>query len=160
MCTPLISPTILAVTSILATVAATGVSIAQAQAQGCDPLALCYDLLLERDGRAMLFLPFANYVENSLDFIPDMIRDPNTVIGLGDGGAHYGMICDSTFTTFLLTHWTRDRKGERIGLAEAISKISREPAAAIGLDDRGVLTSGKKADLNVMVVPLSSRSAK
>ena len=49
----------------------------------------------------MLFLPFANYVENSLDFIPSMIRDPNTVIGLGDGGAHYGMICDSTFTTFL-----------------------------------------------------------
>ena len=98
----------------------------------------------------MLFLPFANYVENSLDFIPDMIRNPNTVIGLGDGGAHYGMICDSTFTTFLLAHWTRDRKGERIGLAEAISKISREPAAAIGLDDRGVLAPGKKADLNVI----------
>lgn len=123
---------------------------AQAQARDCEPLALCYDLLLERDGQAMLFLPFANYVENSLDFIPDMIRDPNTVIGLGDGGAHYGMICDSTFTTFLLTHWTRDRKGERIGLAEAISKISREPAAAIGLNDRGVLAEGKKADLNII----------
>jgi N-acyl-D-amino-acid deacylase len=122
----------------------------QAQLRGCNPLDLCYDLLLEREGRAMLFLPFANYVDNSLDFIPDMIKNPNTVIGLGDGGAHYGMICDSTFTTFLLSYWTRDRKGQQIDLSEAISKISREPAEAVGLSDRGVLAVGKKADVNVI----------
>jgi N-acyl-D-amino-acid deacylase len=123
---------------------------AQAKAQGRDPLDLAYDLLLERDGRAMLFLPFANYVENSLDYVPGMLRDPNAVIGLGDGGAHYGMVCDSTYTTFLLSYWTRDRKGERISLPQAISKISRETAAAIGLDDRGLLVEGGKADVNVI----------
>ena len=98
----------------------------------------------------MLFLPFANYVENSLDFIPAMIRAPNAVIGMGDGGAHYGMICDSTYTTFLLSYWTRDREGERISLPEAISKITREPAAAIGFNDRGLLAEGMKADLNII----------
>jgi N-acyl-D-aspartate/D-glutamate deacylase len=123
---------------------------AQAKAQGRDPLDLAYDLLLERDGQAMLFLPFANYVENSLDYVPGMIRDPNAIIGLGDGGAHYGMVCDSTYTTFLLSYWTRDRKGERISLPQAISKIARETAAAIGLNDRGVLVEGGKADINVI----------
>jgi len=98
----------------------------------------------------MLFLPFANYVENSLDYVPGMIRDPNAIIGLGDGGAHYGMVCDSTYTTFLLSYWTRDRKGERISLPQAISKIARETAAAIGLNDRGVLVEGGKADINVI----------
>jgi N-acyl-D-aspartate/D-glutamate deacylase len=124
---------------------------AQARAQGRDPIELCCELLMERDGHAMLFLPFANYVDENLDFVPEMIRDPNTtIIGLGDGGAHYGMICDSTYTTLMLSYWTRDRKGQRFGLPEAISKISREPAAAVGLDDRGVLAVGKRADLNVI----------
>ena len=123
---------------------------AQAARAGRDPLELAYDMLLEHDGNAMLFLPFANYVEDSLDFIPDMIRNPNTVLGLGDGGAHYGMICDATFTTFLLSYWTRDRQGERIGVAEAVRKLTREPAQAIGLKGRGTLAIGSDADVNVI----------
>jgi N-acyl-D-aspartate/D-glutamate deacylase len=122
----------------------------QAQRQGRDPLDVVYDMLLEHEGANFLFLPFANYVEESLDFFVDMIRDPNTVIGLGDGGAHYGMICDSTFTTFMLSHWTRDRAGTRLSIGEVVAALSRKPALAAGMRDRGVIAPGFKADLNVI----------
>jgi N-acyl-D-aspartate/D-glutamate deacylase len=123
---------------------------ALAKARGVDPLALAYDMLLEKDGSAMLLLQFANYVGNSADFIPDMLRDPNTIIGLADAGAHYGMICDGAYTSYLLSDWTRDRKGARIGLAEAVHMITEAPARAIGLGDRGRIATGRKADLNVI----------
>ena len=123
---------------------------ATAERQGVDPLALAYDMLLEQDGVAMLLLQFANYVGGSLDFIPDLLRDPNTIIGLADAGAHYGMICDGAYPTYLLSDWTRDRKGERIGLAEAVHMITQAPAQAIGLTDRGRIAPGLKADLNII----------
>ncbi len=121
-----------------------------AKARGVDPLSLAYDLLLEDDGKSMLFLQYTEYQDSSLDFVPEMLRDPNTVIGLADAGAHYGMICDASYPTFLLTYWARDRVGERLGLGEAIRMLTSEPAAAARLGDRGVLARGYKADLNVI----------
>jgi N-acyl-D-amino-acid deacylase len=123
---------------------------AMAERRGIDPLEIAYDMLLEQDGRAMLLLQFANYVGGSLDFIPDMLRDPNTIIGLADAGAHYGMICDGAYPTYLLSDWTRDRKGDRLGLAEAVHMITQAPARAIGLHDRGHIATGLRADINII----------
>jgi N-acyl-D-aspartate/D-glutamate deacylase len=54
-----------------------------------------------------------------------MLRHPHTVVGLGDGGAHCGSICDGSYPTYLLTHWTRDRKdGPKLPLARRSSKRS------------------------------------
>lgn len=123
---------------------------ALAQARGVDPLALAYDLLLEDDGQAMFFLQYTNYEDRSLDFMPQLLRDPHTVIGLADGGAHYGMISDATYPTFLLSYWTRDRAGERLGLGEAIRMLTSTPATTARLGDRGRLAPGYKADINVI----------
>jgi N-acyl-D-aspartate/D-glutamate deacylase len=72
------------------------------------------------------------------------------VLGLGDGGAHYGMICDSSFPTFVLQHWARDRKGKRMTIEQAIKSLTADPARTVGLNDRGVLAVGRKADINVI----------
>ena len=121
-----------------------------ARGRGLDPLSFVYDVLLQDEGRQMLFLQYSVYADNSLDFIPELLRNPGSLIGLADAGAHYGMICDATYPTFLLTYWTRDRQGERLGLAEAIRMLTSDPAGVVQLGDRGVLAPGFKADLNVI----------
>jgi N-acyl-D-aspartate/D-glutamate deacylase len=123
---------------------------AQAQAMGIPPAELAYDLLLEKDGRAMLYIALGNYQDGKLDAVLAMMRHRNTVVGLGDGGAHYSVICDASYPTFMLTYWTRDRQGERLSLAEAVRMLAAEPAATLGLGDRGLLREGYKADLNVI----------
>jgi N-acyl-D-amino-acid deacylase len=118
---------------------------------GCDPLALMYELLLERDGRELLFAPAANYVDCDYEAVLTMLRNPHTVVGLGDGGAHCGTICDGSYPTYLLTHWTRDRsRGERLPLAFAVRRHTRAPAELIGLQDRGLIAPGMKADINLI----------
>ena len=80
-----------------------------------------------------------------------MLQHPNTVPALGDGGAHYGTICDSTYTTFMLTHWARDRsRGPRLPLELVVKRQTSETAQFFGLKDRGVLAPGLKADVNVI----------
>ena len=123
---------------------------AEARRLGVSPLAHAYDLLLEKDGYALLHVALANYTYGTLEPIRDMLRDQNTVLGLGDGGAHYGVICDASFPTYVLSHWTRDRKGGRLSVAEAIKLLAHDPAAAVGLSDRGKIAVGYKADLNVI----------
>jgi N-acyl-D-amino-acid deacylase len=123
---------------------------AQAKARGVSPEALAYDLLLDQGGNAMLFVALTNYANGNLDAVLEMMRSGQTVLGLGDGGAHYGMICDGGYPSFVLSHWTRDRKGEKLGLTEAVKALTREPASAVGLNDRGVIATGMKADLNVI----------
>ncbi len=123
---------------------------AQAKARGMRPEELAYDLLLEKDGRAMFLLTIANYGSGTLDPILSMMTDPNCVLGLGDGGAHYGMICDSSFPTFVLQHWARDRVGKRLTVAQAIKSLTSDPARTVGLNDRGILSVGRKADINVI----------
>ncbi|MCW1385028.1 amidohydrolase family protein [Novosphingobium sp. KCTC 2891] len=124
---------------------------ARAQALGITAEALAYDLLLSHDGQAAIFLPFANYAKGNLDAALEMLRHPDIVLGLGDGGAHYGIICDASYSTFLLSYWTRDRvRGERIGIPEAIRALTHDTASLIGLNDRGVVAPGYNADLNVI----------
>lgn len=111
---------------------------------------LALDVLLENEGRGVLMMPSSNYVNGNLESVRRMITDPNSLIALGDGGAHYSLICDSSFPTFLLTHWTRDRADGRLPLPWAIRQLSHETARAVGLEDRGLLRPGYKADLNVI----------
>jgi len=110
-----------------------------------------YDLMLRDEGRAILFLPGANYRDGNLDAAREMVAHPHTVLGLGDGGAHYGMICDASFPTFYLQSWVRDAAvGKKTNLASAIAALSSEPARAVGLNDRGQLSVGYRADANVI----------
>ena len=119
--------------------------------QGRDPADLAYDLLLERNGSAILYRPLSNYTEGNLNAVHDMLTHPATIVGLGDGGAHVGMLCDSSAITTMLTHWTRDRSvGERFALPWAVRRVTADSATAIGLHDRGVLRPGYKADINVI----------
>jgi len=123
---------------------------AQAGAQGVSPDDVAYDLLLEEEGRALLLQTISNYVEGSLDAVRDMLIAPHTVPALGDGGAHYGMICDASYPTFMLAYWGRDRAVGRIGLPQIVRSLTTTPAEILGLNDRGRIAAGLKADLNVI----------
>ena len=119
--------------------------------RGEDPLAVMYDLMLECDAGAMLMLPFYNYAEGNHDAIYEMMSHPAAVSGLSDGGAHCGMICDASYPTFLLSHWARDRhRGPKFSLEYVVRKQTLDTATLFGLSDRGVISVGKKADLNVI----------
>ena len=124
---------------------------AQATDRGLDPWSYVYDMLLQNQGNALLYTPFANYAENNLDCCRDMILHKDTVMGLGDGGAHVGTICDASFITSLLTHWGRDRtRGEGIDLPTLIKCQSSDTARAVDLTDRGTLEAGMRADVNII----------
>jgi N-acyl-D-aspartate/D-glutamate deacylase len=123
----------------------------QAERLGLSVYEYAYDLLLEDEGHAILMNPSANFFDGNLDPAREMLAHPNTIIGLGDGGAHYGMICDASYPTSLLEKWVRDEKGERkVELAQAIRTLSSATAEAMGLNDRGRVAVGYKADLNVI----------
>ncbi|NKB34369.1 MAG: amidohydrolase family protein [Pseudomonadales bacterium] len=115
------------------------------------PLELCLEILTSGDGRNMIYYTFLNYGEGSLDPAKEMMEHPDTILGLGDGGAHCGSICDGSFTTHMLTHWVRDRtRGEKLSLPWVIKAHCQDTAHAVGLYDRGVIAPGYKADLNVI----------
>ena len=122
-----------------------------AKKEGKDVWSYIYDCMLGNDGKNILYTPFANYAEQNLDCCRDMILHENTVMGLGDGGAHVGTICDASFITSLLTHWGRDRvRGERIDLPTLVRSQTWDTARAVDLSDRGTLQLGKRADINVI----------
>jgi len=124
---------------------------ARAQREGRSPEEVAYDLLIEGDGRNMLYLPVTNYASGNLDVVAEMLAAPNTLVGLGDGGAHVGIMCDATATSYTLTHWTRDRgRGSLFPVAWAVKRLTWDNAREMGLGDRGVLKPGLKADLNVL----------
>jgi N-acyl-D-aspartate/D-glutamate deacylase len=123
---------------------------ARAAALGISPLELAYNLLVSGDGRTILFHPGANYTDCSDANMGRMLRHEHTVMALGDGGAHYGLICDASYTTHALTYWTRDRKGERWPLAWTVQQLTDVPAQTIGLGDRGRLAANHRADINVI----------
>jgi N-acyl-D-aspartate/D-glutamate deacylase len=102
-------------------------------------------------GRGFLYVPFLNYADGNLDAVRSMLEDEHSVVGLGDGGAHVGTICDGSFPTTMLTHWVRDRsRGERMDLALVVAKQTSKTATMIGLHDRGLVAEGMRADLNVI----------
>jgi N-acyl-D-aspartate/D-glutamate deacylase len=124
---------------------------ARAGRAGRDPAELAYDLMLGNGGKTILYRPLSNYTYFNLDTVGDMMRHPNTLVGLGDGGAHVGIICDASAISYMLTHWTRDRtRGPKVPLPWAIKRLTRDNASTIGLNDRGLLKPGLKADINVI----------
>lgn len=125
--------------------------LAIAERTGRTPQAVALDELMAREGKGLLMLPFENYAYGSLDVVREMITDPATVLGVADGGAHVGVICDASSPTSLLTLWGRDRtRGPKLGLEFLVAKQTRGTAEAYGLLDRGLLAPGHKADINVI----------
>jgi N-acyl-D-aspartate/D-glutamate deacylase len=124
---------------------------ALAAERGVEPDELAYDLLLEDDGRGVLWAGFANIIDGSLESTLTMMKSDATIIGLGDGGAHYGLISDASYPTFMLAYWGRDRtRGEQLSVPYIVKSLARDPAMAVGLTDRGLIAPGLKADLNVV----------
>ena len=124
---------------------------ALAKRDGRDPAAVCYDMLLELDGRQLLFMPALNYASGDHSEILAMLEHPQTVLGLSDGGAHCGLICDASTPSYMLSHWSRDRtRGPKLPLERVVRQQTAETAAFYGLMDRGVLRPGARADLNVI----------
>ena len=124
---------------------------AMAAREGRKPPEVAYDLLLGKGGKTILYRPLSNYTYGTLDTVHDMMSHPNTLIGLGDGGAHVGILSDASAITYMLTHWTRDRRrGARLPLPWAIKRLTSDNARAIGLNDRGIIRRGAKADINVI----------
>jgi N-acyl-D-aspartate/D-glutamate deacylase len=124
---------------------------AMAERAGRPAEEMLYDLMLQHDGRELLLFPLLNYSEFNCDPIYEMIHHPRAALGLGDGGAHCGIICDASIPTFMLTHWVRDRsRGKRIPIELVVKRMSHDTAQLYGLHDRGVIAPGMKADLNVI----------
>ena len=122
---------------------------AEASRAGVPVLAHIYDALLADDGKALLYFPVYNYTGMNLDIVREMLLHPRALVGLGDGGAHVGTVCDASMPTFLLTHWARDRV-RGIPLERAVQMQTRDTARFIGLRDRGTIEVGMRADLNLV----------
>jgi len=124
---------------------------AMADRAGVDGRGIAYDLMCERDGTALLYLPVLGYAGGSLANIAEMLDHPGTVLGLGDGGAHCGLLCDASLPTFMLTHWARDRsRGDTIPVEQVVAHQTSRTAALYGFNDRGVLAPGFIGDVNVI----------
>lgn len=122
-----------------------------AERSGRTPQEVALEAILAQGGKGLLMLPFENYAAGSLDVVHEMITDKATVLGVADGGAHVGVICDASSPTSLLTLWGRDRtRGPKLGLEFLVAKQTRGTALSYGLADRGLLAPGHKADINVI----------
>ena len=109
-----------------------------------------YDVCLELDGRQLIYFPVYNYTDFSYENVRTMLTHPKALLGLSDGGAHVGTICDASFPAYLLGYWCRDRAEGRLPLARAIQMLTADAADYLGLADRGRLKVGMKADVNVI----------
>jgi len=123
-----------------------------AERENRDPMDVAYDLLLQNDGKAILYRPLGNLEGERFESAGrNMLKSAHTVLGLGDGGAHYSSICDAAYPTYFLTYWCRDAGDDRrISLPDAIHQLTRQPAVAMNMLDRGLVQVGMKADLNVI----------
>jgi N-acyl-D-aspartate/D-glutamate deacylase len=124
--------------------------LVRAKQAGITPLEALYDHLAGGDGGNLIYFPIFNYNEGSLDTLRKMLDHPRALFGLGDAGAHVGTVCDASFSTFMLTHWVRDRAKDKMPLGRAVEMLSRRNAQYLGLKDRGAIAVGMRADLNVI----------
>jgi N-acyl-D-amino-acid deacylase len=124
--------------------------LARAAAAGVSGEEYAYDMLMQDDGKGMIYFPILNYADGNLNFLESLQLSDDTVNSLSDGGAHCGTICDAASPTFMLQHWVRDRKGQRITLENAIKRQCHDTARLYGLNDRGILAPGYLADVNVI----------
>ena len=112
---------------------------------------IAYDAMLEKEGRALIYHPLFNYLPGDLSLVEKMLKHPYTISGLGDAGAHCGAISDASFPTTLVQHWSRDRdRGEKLPLKTVIKMQTSETASLLGINDRGILEEGYKADINII----------
>jgi N-acyl-D-aspartate/D-glutamate deacylase len=122
-----------------------------AESSGKDPLEVAYDAMMVGNGEGLLYVPILNYSYGNLDQAREMLLHPRSAVGLADGGAHCGVICDASMPTFMLTHWTRDRsRGETLPLELVVQKQTRDTARLYGLNDRGTLEPGMLGDVNLI----------
>ena len=122
-----------------------------AAASGRSVVEVALDAMLADEGRGLLYLPILNYSDGDAHANREMLLHPAAVLGLADGGAHVGTICDASMPTWMLTHWVRDRtRGERLPLELVVAKQTRDTARLYGLGDRGTLEPGMVADVNVI----------
>jgi N-acyl-D-amino-acid deacylase len=122
-----------------------------AAARGVSPLEVAYDEMARDGGQGLLYLPILNYASGNLDHVREMMLHPQGLVGLADGGAHTGTICDASMPTFMLTHWTRDRsRGELLPLEYVVKKQTHDTARLYGMSDRGTVEPGALADLNLI----------
>ena len=126
--------------------------LARAAREGRAAADLAYDVLVDRNG--VIYLPAPNYMDNKLDVIKTMINHPATILGLGDGGAHCGMLCDASMTTYYMARWVKtgrtDNDPDRLAMEQVVRMLTSETADAVGLGDRGMIRLGNRADLNVI----------
>jgi len=123
---------------------------AEAQRDGVSVMEKLYDVCLELDGRQLIYFPIYNYTEFSYDNVRTMLMHPRALLGLSDGGAHVGTICDASFPAYFLAHWTRDREHGRIDAGRAVQMLTADAADYLGLADRGRIRPGQRADINVI----------
>jgi N-acyl-D-aspartate/D-glutamate deacylase len=121
-----------------------------AERTGKTPDEVAYDYLTESADN-FLFFPVVGYVHGDHEQIRELLLDPGTLLGLGDGGAHCGQIIDASLPSYMLTHWGRDRaRGPGLPLAQLVKMQTSETADFFGFHDRGRLAPGKRADLNLI----------
>jgi len=124
---------------------------AEAQQAGREPTEYAYDVMLEDDGRRVIYLPILNFHDGNLNAVYDMLVDPYALFGLSDAGAHCGTISDGSFPTTTLALWSRgNRAGQRIPVEQLVHGYTQRNAAHVGWVDRGVVAPGYLADLNVI----------
>jgi len=122
----------------------------RARQRGVTALEALYDHLAEGDGANLIYFPIFNYNDGSLEVVREMLDHPRALWGLSDAGAHVGTVCDASCSTFLLTHWVRDRTQGRLPVERAVQLLTSRNARHIGLDDRGTIAVGRRADLNLI----------
>ena len=126
-------------------------ALSESKRMKISPEEVLLDMLLEKDGNALIYHPLFNYEPGNLDHVETMLNHPYTIFGLGDAGAHCGAISDASFPTTLLQHWGRDRtKGNKFPLERLIKMQTSETSELLGIADRGALEVGLKADINII----------
>ena len=122
----------------------------QAKQRGITALEALYDHFAAGDGSNLVYFPIFNYNDGHLGTVLEMLQHPRALAGLSDAGAHVGTVCDASFSTFMLTHWAQGRSGERLPLPQVVQMLTQRNAAYLGLTDRGRVTAGQRADLNLI----------